>query len=293
MERSLCLLVVLGVFASAYAQIGGSAGLTSLSDLHMSNLLGRTRKNKEKRQTVVEDEPKLLGNEGYGYNSLVLATSWAGTTCRVKKCNNNRPPIKTFFNLHGLWPNDSEVFENTPFNCLNSNVKMSVLPKEVQDLTNMYWNPLYGSAETFLNHEWTKHGTCWIPQPLDANVCPSEIRKLVEDAALTASNNQALKQSDYFKVSIALAQKYNIFSALASSGILPHNNKKYGRDIIERALFSYFKVNALDIKCAKNPATGDSMLQEVRVCMDLNYQIISCRRHNMQCANQILYPEYI
>jgi len=290
MKLVLCLVVVLGMFAMVHTKVNRKHSLITHNDISTGSSLGRSRKNKQGKGT--QSSLNMIEKAGGAYDSLVLATEWSGSVCRLQKCNNGRPANRNFFNLHGLWPNDAADFHNSPFNCDDTRVSLVSLPKETQNVLNFYWNPLYNGAESFLNHEWTKHGSCWKPQPRDINAIPSEIRKLVSDAMSTPASNKIQRQVNYFGVSIALAQKNNVFNALASQGVLPNNTRKYTKDNIEKALFSYFKINAFQVQCKKS-STGDSLLMEVRLCMDLNYQVISCRRHSFECANQVMYPEYM
>ena len=114
---------------------------------------------------------------------------------------------------------------------------------------------------------------------------------MIKDAMKTGKTSTVQRQVDYFLTTIALAKKNNVFDALAAYGILPNNSRKVSREALQAALLSYFRVTGLDIKCTK-ASNGDSLLTEVRLCMNLNYQIVSCKRNNIQCAAQILYPEY-
>jgi ribonuclease I len=223
------------------------------------------------------------------YDSYVFATEWTGSICRSRKCNAGRPAVKNIFNVHGLWPNDKV---ESPMDCTSDSISYSGLSDELRNMVDKYWNPLYSGSQFFLNHEWTKHGTCWDPSPERMSSVPNEVTGFLQTAISSNGKVSALQEA-YIRTTVALAQKYNAFNALSSSGILPHATKKIARNDIVNALQSFFNVNNFIMTCVKNQSTGDSMIGEVRVCLDRNYNVIECAKPNIQCAAQILYPEWI
>ena len=247
-------------------------------------------------QSVKDKTPKTTAakivSADRRYDSLVMATEWAGSICRVKTCNSDRPPMKTFFNLHGLWPNDSVNFKNSPFTCTSTQANLNTLPADIQTTVKTFWNGMYGSQSDFLNHEWTKHGTCWSPEPADLNSVPSEIKTVIQTAIVTQPKSDVDRQINYIKTAVALGQKYNAFNALSASGILPNNSRRLPRSDLDKAFSSYFKVNNFQIICQKDKS-GQSLLYEVRFCLDLNYRITECPNKNISCPDTILYPEYL
>jgi len=200
--------------------------------------------------------------------------------------------MKTFFNLHGLWPNDSVNFKNSPFTCTSSQADLSRLPADVQTTVSTFWNGMFSSQNEFLNHEWSKHGTCWSPEPLDMNAVPSEFKSVIQNAVLTQQKSDLDKQINYIKTAVALGQKYNAFNALSASGILPNNSRRLARSDVDKAFSSYLKVNNFQLICQKDKS-GQSLLYEVRVCLDLNYKVAECPSKNISCPESILYPEYM
>lgn len=128
-------------------------------------MLGRSKR--QNKANTDSKSTQTVKQDVYGYDTLVLATEWSGSVCKARACNKGRPVNKNFFNLHGLWPNDSVDFQKSPFDCDSSKVVLNNLPLETQNTLNFFWNPLYSTADGFLNHEWSKHGTCWVPAPKD------------------------------------------------------------------------------------------------------------------------------
>lgn len=224
------------------------------------------------------------------YDTLVIASEWVGSVCQLKKCNEGRPVNNNFFNIHGLWPNVRDDFKKTPFDCKNTTVSIASLPMDVQTALNYYWNPLYSKPEEFLNHEWTKHGTCWNPAPLDFEAVPSDLKKVVAQAQGCMSDDFN-HQINYIKTTVSLAQKYNIFAALASQGILPNNQRVLQKDEFLRAILNSVKVSKFEVICQKN-TSGASFLYEIRICVDKNYNPVECFDLKYNCPDQMIYPDY-
>jgi ribonuclease I len=232
----------------------------------------------------------IIKNQYTEYDTLVIASEWAGSVCQIKKCNAGRPFNPNFFNVHGLWPNVKDDFSKTPFDCKSTTVTINSLPMDVQTSLNYYWNPLYTPAASFLNHEWSKHGTCWNPAPLDFKLVPADLQRVVAQAQGSMSD-EFNHQINYIKTSISVAQKYNLFAALASQGIVPNSKRVIQKDEFLRAMLTSLKVSKYEVICQKN-ANGVSLLYEVRVCLDKNYNPTDCKDLKYNCPAQWVYPEY-
>ena len=224
------------------------------------------------------------------YDTLVVATEWSGSVCQIKKCNAGRPANTNFFNIHGLWPNVKDDFSKTPFDCKNTTVTIPSLPMDVQTALNYYWNPLYSDAAGFLNHEWSKHGTCWNPAPIDFEKVPNDLKKVVAQGQGSMSDDFN-HQINYIRTTVAVAQKYNVFAALANEGILPNTLKVVHKDEFLRAMLSSMKVSKFEVICQHN-ANGVSLLYEIRVCLDKNYNPVDCQTLKYNCPEQWVYPDY-
>ena len=92
------------------------------------------------------------------YDSYALALEWQGTVCKFKDCQQDYTAAGTW-NLHGLWP-DADNGKH-PFFCTNVPLNWDGLSQDLKTLLSQYWSGLYSSQQQFLDHEWTKHGTCW------------------------------------------------------------------------------------------------------------------------------------
>lgn len=76
---------------------------------------------------------------------------------QVQACNSNKD---IYWTIHGLWPNSNDG--EHPNNCQGENFNYSSLPDGLQQSLETYWPSLVKSNKLtkFLNHEWTKHGSC-------------------------------------------------------------------------------------------------------------------------------------
>jgi len=268
-----------------------------ISSFSLAN--GRLASNSRMIQTQTRLQSPLRRNKSLGaqwngftdYDTLVIATEWSGSVCIAKKCNANRPVNKNFFNLHGLWPNVKDDFSKTPFDCKNSRITISSLPQSIQSSLAYNWNQLYGAADGFLNHEWQKHGSCWNPLVDNMSGVPSELKKVVTDSQNCMRNDQ-LHQQNYILTAIAVAQKYNVFSALAASGILPNSQRRLDKKDVVNAINTYFKISKYQVQCVKGD-NGVSYLSEVRICLSKNYIPMDCASLRYDCPAQVIYPAYL
>lgn len=103
------------------------------------------------------------------------------------------------FNIHGLWPSgsaqDSCYYPDT---CTNQQLDFNSIDKTTLAYMDKYWNSLYKNTEDFIEHEWTKHGTCF-----SGDV------------------------TTFFKTAVANHQRYNPVRALAQNNIVPSNDQGY------------------------------------------------------------------
>ncbi|KAL4486114.1 hypothetical protein ABPG72_012167 [Tetrahymena utriculariae] len=165
------------------------------------------------------------------YTYFAFEREWPGTVCKVNKCTPQ--DMGNFdsknFNLHGLWPSGLESNQcSYPQDCGNTHFSFSNISQPTKTYMNTYWVGLYSSTQTFLDHEWTKHGTCY-------------------------GNDQ----NQYFTVATDLHKKYNPISALAAKNIVPSDSKSYTVQQVQSALESGFG-GPVFLQCKK--VNGQQML---------------------------------
>eukprot|EP00771_Trimastix_marina_P001380 gnl/Trimastix_PCT/245.p1 GENE.gnl/Trimastix_PCT/245~~gnl/Trimastix_PCT/245.p1 ORF type:complete len:219 (+),score=59.27 gnl/Trimastix_PCT/245:226-882(+) len=194
------------------------------------------------------------------FDYYVFSNRWTGTACMGHHDAeaDKLPPGAYNFTVHGLWPSQVEGFG--PFYCDDSYPfdmsEISDLKGEMQ----MIWPSLWGSAEGFYRHEWEKHGTCSMPITHD--------------------------EHGYFKKGLELAKKLKLEQVLFNHGIVPSWNKKYDYFEIE-SLLQEHTGSKITFTCKTH--SGAAYLNEVRVCMDKQFQPMDCP-HLQSCYGQVYLP---
>jgi ribonuclease I len=248
------------------------------------------RKRKVPSETrVVVNPPK----QGSVYDFYTLAQEWYGTVCRVEECSfykGTKPPSAVnHFNLHGLWPNALKK-EQQPFDCDNTQkFHFDALPESLRDEIDLKWNGLYNPTKKFLDHEWSKHGTCWNPDEesklTTTNSRISVIARLLSQSTPSVNEvkPEAVKskvdvQASYLKRSLQLADQINLHKILKAEGIVPRQ-ETYPLANVRKAVQNALGIQGLVIRCAtQKDADGNKkkLLMEVRVCLDLEYNVKDC-----------------
>ncbi|KAE9367742.1 ribonuclease T2 [Stipitochalara longipes BDJ] len=128
--------------------------------------------------------------------------------------------------LHGLWPDLCDG--SYPQFCTEapnySNISDIISASQNPDLLtfmNSYWLPNSGSAESFWEHEWNKHGTCintLAPSCYGDGYQPGD------------------EVVDFFTKAVETFKGLDTYKALAAAGILPSTSKTYTSDEIQAAL---------------------------------------------------------
>lgn len=241
------------------------------------------------------DQPTLTPNappQSSQYDVYMLATEWAGTTCRVQNCNSNIPSQSQYFNLHGLWPNINAKPSTSPQNCTSVPLNYDALPRTVQNSLWISWNSLYNDENSFVSHEWDKHGTCWDPTmapPATINQVPTALRPLV-DQSITDYQGGYRGPTNYLQTAIQLAHMYNPFDVLASGNVLPDDTNKVQISQIRAIYKAKFGINNMSIVCVKT-SDGRYLLSEVRICLTLTYNPTDCGSTIIQgCQQDLIYP---
>lgn len=245
-----------------------------------------------KSQTPASLQAVLPDSNPTNYDSYALAIEWSGTVCKSRKCLPNAPSQPNFFNIHGLWPN---VFSNTaasPSDCSSIPLNFAAMTQDLQQSLNLRWNGLYNDLNSFLTHEWSKHGTCWTPA-LEKNTMaavPTDIKPLI-DQGLLDYNSGNMGASDFMKVGLALANKYNLFNAFTKIGIVPSATAVYDQTKIAEAVKQSFGVENYELICTKSPTSGRSQIAEFRLCLSLSYNPIDCpKKVTSSCQASVEFP---
>ncbi|KAI4722679.1 ribonuclease T2 [Aureobasidium sp. EXF-10727] len=131
--------------------------------------------------------------------------------------------------IHGLWPDNCDgSYEAT---CDSSRAYTDIgcilLDKGHGDILSYmetYWKDYQGDDESFWEHEWSKHGTCYSTLNPD---CYTDYEK--EDELV-----------DFLNTTITLFKDLPTYEWLADAGITPSSSKTYTNAQITNALQSQF-----------------------------------------------------
>lgn len=216
------------------------------------------------------------------FNLFILTQWWPQTMCYDQMTEENFKRIKmnqtkscvpegvTKWTIHGLWPTIGT--EHKPAYCNESwpfseSVIQDLLPK-----LERQWPTLESGQENaeFWKHEWDKHGTC--------------------------STNIPFLNSEhkYFTTTLSLNVKYDLYSILKQSGIVPSDDATYQVKEIQGAFFDFFRVR-FRMTCYKTEGMGQ-MLDSVELCLDkTDLSLIDCQDSNPDCdfSKPVQYPPII
>lgn len=152
--------------------------------------------------------------------------------------------LSTAFNIHGLWPSTSPT--EGPENC---NGAPFTLSSSVTSLMETCWLSDSGTPQSFWEHEWEKHGTCVEP---------------------------ATTPDAFFAEVVGLFNRVGVQSLLSNAGIVPKNGETYSLG----KLYGAF-TNKVNVACTQHD--GDSYLENIELCYDLNLNQIDCQEQDSEC----------
>ncbi|KAJ3098983.1 ribonuclease T2-like [Phlyctochytrium planicorne] len=96
-----------------------------------------------------------------------------------------------------------------------------VAPESLISEMRKYWLALNGDYEWFWSHEFTKHGTCF---------------SVIDPACYGPGYKKDQDVLDYFKVTMALREKYPLYKIFADASIVPSDSTPYKLDQFHAAL---------------------------------------------------------
>lgn len=222
-----------------------------------------------------------LHRSGYGpdFNLFVFTQWWPQTQCQIDADADWRftqpslnktcvPQGITEWTIHGLWPTVGK--EHAPVFCNSSWPFDESLVEDLRPLLEQQWPSFDRDYDNpaFWKHEWEKHGTC------------------------STNLDYLNSEHKYFAVTLLLNIKYDLFRALAKSGITPSSEKTYKVKDIESALYEYFGVYPVVECLIKGPV---QMLDSVELCLDKQLKLINCLESAPECNYDegVQYPPIV
>ena len=216
--------------------------------------------------------------------TYVMSLSWPGSTCSLKHCETLGK--SNYFEIHGLWPENS-------MNCSRVNWKIKDLSEANKRDIPIYWNWMYNSEMGFINHELSKHGSCWNPHEADLTLAPLCIASVISNADLDSDHGRL---NAYLQVPMAWSKHHDLHQVLVQGGIWPGEDTVSATQVV-RVFEDYFGVRGgiFPVCVSKHPKKH--YFSEIRFCFDSNYRMVSCgektvENHIKSCTERMLYPSF-
>lgn len=190
------------------------------------------------------------------YDFYVFASFWVGSICNLQQCLTNQTELATasFFSIHGLWPDYHNG--SFPSYCDNSSVfRPDLIHPTLQQIMDTHWIGLSTSTDSFHDHEWSKHGTCW-HDPIPAR-------------------NYSDKMNAFFAQVVDLSFTYNIYEFLKVHGNIYPSSQPYNLSQFNAVLDKSLKPGSYILQCVQD-AKGNQYLADVNLCLDLNLKPYAC-----------------
>ena len=146
---------------------------------------------------------------------------------------------KDSWTIHGLWPDNCDGTYDAYCDDTRAYTNISAIldaagQKSLVEYMNTYWVSNVGSAETFWEHEWGKHGTCMstLKPNCYTNYQPTE------------------EVPDYFSRTVNLFKSLPSYEWLQQAGITPSADKTYTLSQIQNALSKHHNGKTPFVGCA-------------------------------------------
>ena len=217
---------------------------------------------------LTEDKPSE--EDWNQYNCYIFSIFWPASSCFNKDYGNQECfdrvrelGIDDYYIIHGLWP----TYRSGKYTDIcNKNSEINITFNNEEYLKNLteYWPGLYSSDQTMWNHEYNKHGYCYIKR----------IKK-----------NPNVDYEIYFNKTIELFNN----SRLLMEAILPDTPK--GLHNVTKTKFKQFllesklKINpsTYSLLCTRNDTKKTDVLNEIRFNYDMNFKLISDIKSSENC----------
>ncbi|CAH0555661.1 unnamed protein product [Brassicogethes aeneus] len=198
------------------------------------------------------------------YNFLLFTQRWAPGACKewldMNETNSCYDVPHTHWTIHGLWPEWNIYCNDNPLD-MSQLLNFEELLTQLWPTTRNLTNQLFNDCVTFWSHEWEKHGTCAMALPQFNTI------------------------NKYFLQNLSWNLEYDVYTSLEINGITPDSNRGYKFADIRTALINSFG-KIPDIIC-----TTDNLINEVRLCFDLESNLIDCTviQSNCNIDKDVLY----
>jgi ribonuclease T2 len=183
------------------------------------------------------------------WDFLLYVERWPGTLTQDRL-----PANITSFTLHGMWPERNDdtwpqfCNPNAPY---SHSAISSILPLMLKLWPNLDFGHGH-TADSFWDHEWTKHGTC------------------AADGSMPGISDEL----SFFTYALKTHAKLPFSAALQRAGIVPDSSATYSLSQINNA-FSSLSYSVIPW-CEKDRKTHSLNLMRLYTCIDKTGTLIIC-----------------
>ena len=205
-----------------------------------------------------EEEPKR--EDWSNYDCYIFSIFWPPSSCYNKESENKEcfDRIREldrddYFIIHGLWPSYKSG-EHTDDCNKNKEINVTFTDEYLFSNLTTYWPGLYSSDQLMWNHEYNKHGYCFIKR---------------------IGKNVTKDYDIYFNQGLDLFEKYNVLMELTlpdtPAGLHNITKNKFKQTLKE----STYNIDPLtySLICSRNDTDNTDVLYEIRFNYDLNLEI--------------------
>merc|ERR1712167_175079 len=89
----------------------------------------------------------------------------------------------------------------------------------------------------------------------------------------------------YFHSVYGVYQNVNFYNALSASGITPSDDQARPLSDYANAFAKYWNIKNFDMICVKGDDSKPTLLNEVRLCVDINYNVMDCPQKGERRCN--------
>ena len=213
--------------------------------------------------------------EGWNqYDSYILSLFWSPSSCYSKKENKeecfNRLDelgINYSFIIHGLWPTYASGEEIEPCNEDEDDQIEVSFDKEYEKNLSKNWPGLYSSDHKMWNHEYNKHGYCYIKR-LKKNV-KKDYKKYFEQTLKLFGDYQYL---------------FDVIFPDTPRGLQTVSKDKF-KEFLEESRFK-LKSSDYSLQCVENKENNSMVLSEIWFKYDFDFNPIKDIRITENCPER-------
>ncbi|CAJ0942126.1 unnamed protein product, partial [Mesorhabditis belari] len=204
---------------------------------------------------VIGNDPERYLERRNGFDYLMLTLIYPEAVCRADddtiRDSCEVPANTPKWTLHGLWPNFANG--SYPQFCTRQKFDINEVASILQELKSE-WPNLYPkqTISSLWKHEWEKHGTCAQIDPILSS------------------------QLKYFNSTLQQLSRFHVDKALADQRIVPSMNQYSVNEINYALRKGLANGKNIQFNCLTDKKTHQTLLGDVRICLDLNLNVIDC-----------------